>query len=216
MFLARGTDSLQDPFLELILAFLGRPAGRPVYAPLRERAAPPPGVSPARGPCLAAPPLGPSGPGSDPRFLPLDHRGGGRLRSSPQARGADARVLPGARRRRRGSTWRAARASPLRFSGPVGPARIPLSLSSISASLYVRAGLSGPPLRPPTSGCDHLRGDVCSSPGHYPPVGGGGRGETWSSPGKRRVGSVQMGMEWDVVLFSHCSGRARGATLQSQ
>ncbi len=58
-----------DPFLELVLAFSGRPAGRPVSAPLRERAAPPPGFSPARGPHLAAPPLGPVGPARIPRSL---------------------------------------------------------------------------------------------------------------------------------------------------
>ncbi len=63
-----------------------------------------------------------------------------------------------ARRPRRGLIRRAVRASPLRSLGPVGPARIPRSLSSIYASLYVRAGRSGPPLRPPTFGCDHLRG----------------------------------------------------------
>jgi hypothetical protein len=80
VFLACGTDSLQDPFLELVLAFSGRPAGRPVYVPLRERAAPPPGISPARGPCLAAPPVGPRGPGSVPSFPLLDHRVGDRLR----------------------------------------------------------------------------------------------------------------------------------------
>ncbi len=44
------------------LVFSGRPAGRPAYAPLCERAAPPPAVSPARGPRLAAPLLGPVGP----------------------------------------------------------------------------------------------------------------------------------------------------------
>jgi hypothetical protein len=49
------------------------------------------------------------------------------------------------RKRAAPSTRRAARASPLRFSGPVGPARIPLSLPSISASPFVRAGRPGPP-----------------------------------------------------------------------
>ncbi len=108
-------------------------------------------------------------------------------------------------------------ASTLRFSGPVGPARIPRSLSSISASLYVRAGRSGPPLRPPTFGCDHLSGGRVFLPRSLPPLRWGGTGGgAWSSPGKRRVGSVQMGTEWDVVLCSRCSGCARGATLQSQ
>ncbi len=59
MFPARCTDSLQDLFIELILAFSGRPAGRPVSAPLRERAAPPQGFSPARG---RASPLRATGP----------------------------------------------------------------------------------------------------------------------------------------------------------
>ncbi len=47
----------------LSLAFWGRPAGRPVSAPLRERAAPPLVFSPARGPPIAAPHPGPGGPG---------------------------------------------------------------------------------------------------------------------------------------------------------
>ncbi len=54
-----------------------------------ERAAPPPEFYPARGPCLAAPPLG----------LPLlDHRGGGRLRSAPRRtprRSASRARVPG-------------------------------------------------------------------------------------------------------------------------
>ncbi len=130
MILARGTDSLQDSFLELIPAF----SGRPVSAPLRKRAAPPPGSHPARGPRPAASLLGPRGPRPDSSIL-----------------------------------------------------------SSISASPYVCAGRSGPSLRPPIFGCDHLRGGRVLPPGHYPPgPHPGGTGGTWFSPGKRRVGSVQM------------------------
>ena len=64
------------------------------FAP-RSRAA----ASTARGPLLAAPPLGPRGPGSDPPLPLLDHRGAGRLR-----------------------------ASSLRSSGPAGPPGSPGSL----------------------------------------------------------------------------------------
>jgi hypothetical protein len=79
------------------LVFSGRPAGRPVYAPLCGRAAPPPGASPARSPRLAAPLLGPrvlariAGPPL------LDHRGGGRLHSATPACGAAAGGPPGSR-----------------------------------------------------------------------------------------------------------------------
>ena len=73
------------------------------------------GVSPARGPRLVAPLLGPRGPGSDPRLPLLDHRGGGRPRSAPQARGDAAGVLPGSRPVPHCSACRV----------PWGPARIP-------------------------------------------------------------------------------------------
>ncbi len=73
------------------------------------------GVSPARGPRLVAPLLGPRAPGSDPRLPLLDHRGGGRPLSAPQARGAAAWVLPGPRPVPQRSACRA----------PWGPARIP-------------------------------------------------------------------------------------------
>ncbi len=152
MFPVRGTDSLQDPFLELILAFLGRPAGRPVSAPhrsaqLHEGTAPPPEFYPASGPRLAASHSGPVGPARIPRSLysttvaalvsaPL------RGRAAPQPGVSPAR----------GPCLAAS------LLGPVGPARTPRSLSSFSASLYVRAGRSGPLLRPQTISCDHSRG----------------------------------------------------------
>jgi hypothetical protein len=66
-------------------------------------------------------------------------------------------------------------------------------LSSTYASIYVRAGRSGPPLRPPTLGCVHLRGvrSVTS-----PLIGGGGgRGGTWSALGKHRDGPALKGGE---------------------
>ncbi len=72
------------------------------------------GISPARGPRLVAPPFGPRGPGSAPRLPLLDHRGGGRLHSATQARGAAAGVYPA-----RGPHLAAPHV------GPVGPARIP-------------------------------------------------------------------------------------------
>ena len=103
------------------MAFSGRPAGRPVSAPLHERAAPPPGgLAPARGPRLAATHPGPVG--QDPVL-------------SPRARGAAAGDLrPGARAATRRSASRArgpGPGSPLlrpapstvrRARGPAGPA----------------------------------------------------------------------------------------------
>jgi hypothetical protein len=119
VFLARGTDSLQDSFLEIILAFSGRPSGRPVSAPLRERAAPPPGISPARGPCLAAPPLGPVGPAMIPRSLSSTTVAA--VVSAPlRERAAPPPGISPAR----GPCLAAS------LLGPVGPAWIPSSLSS--------------------------------------------------------------------------------------
>ncbi len=51
------------PLVRRWLGFRRRPAGWPVSAPLRERAAPPKLFSPARSPCLAASHPGPVGPG---------------------------------------------------------------------------------------------------------------------------------------------------------
>ncbi len=185
VFPARGTDSLQDPFLELILAFSGRPAGRPVSAPLRERAAAPPGISPARCPCLAAPPLRPvapvSSPRPDPPFPLLDHRGGGRLRSAPQARGAAAGVLP------------SALPAPRRFASRAPWARLGSpdpSPQSTRRSTCARTGRARRYVRR-RSAVTTSGEDVCSLPVTTP--SGRGRGGTWFSPGKRRVGSMQMG-----------------------
>ncbi len=114
---------------------------RPVSAPLRERAPPPLGVSPARGPCLAAPHL-----------------------------------------------------------GPMGPARIPRSLSSTSASSCVRAARLGPLLRPPTLSRDHHRGGRVPLPVTTPPHWGGTGGATWLPTGNCRVGPVLMGAEGDMSL----------------
>jgi hypothetical protein len=76
-------------------------------------------------------------PARIPGLPPLDYGGGGRPRPAPPARGAAARALPGL----------PAHAPPLRFSGPVGPARIPRASPPIPASPFVRAGQPGPPLR---------------------------------------------------------------------
>ena len=109
------------------LVFSGRPAGRPVYAPLCGRAAPPPGVSPARGPRLAAPLLGPVGParfsGSPSSstvavasFTPL------RLRAAPPPGHCPARGphLAAPRRRRRAPARRPARGPFTSLPGPGG------------------------------------------------------------------------------------------------
>jgi hypothetical protein len=87
------------------------PGGGTVFAPLYRRAAPPPGCYPARGPRLAAPPLGPVGLAQSPGLPLLDHSGGGRLRSTPHACGAVAGALPGSRP-----------APAASLLGPVGPA----------------------------------------------------------------------------------------------
>jgi hypothetical protein len=163
------------------------------------------GVSPARGPCLVAPPLGPRGPSSDPRSPLLDHRGGGRLRSAPQARGSTAGVLPGAR------------PAPRRFASRAPWARLGSpnpSPQSPRRSMCARAGRARRYVR--RHSVVTTSGGTCAPPPVTTPQVGGDGGGTGSSPGKRRVGPVQMGTEWDVVLCSHCSGCASGATLQSQ
>jgi hypothetical protein len=172
-----------------------------VFAPLLKRAAPPPGFCPARGPCLACL-LSPMGPA--------------RISGLPPWRRSSSLRSASARRRRRGSTPRAARASPLRFSGPVGPARIPRSFPSISASLFVRAGRSGPPLRR-RSAVTTSGGDVCSAPGHPPPppVGGDGGGLA-PLPASDVLARCRWGTDWDLFLCPGCPGCARGTTFQCQ
>ena len=138
---------------------LPTPVGGAVLAPLYK------GRRRRRGPTrrAARPPqlrlLGPRGPARTPGLPPLDHGGGGCLRSTPQARGAAAGALLGAR----------PASPPLRFSGPVGPARIPRSFPPISASPFVRAGRPGPPLRRRLSAVTTSGVDACPSP---PLVGG--------------------------------------------
>ena len=136
------------------LAFSGRPAGRPVYAPLRVRAPPPPGISPLRGPRLAAPPLGPRGLVSVPPFPLLGHRVGGRLRYASQARGAAAGASPGARPAPRRYALRDPRPRP----APPDP------LPSTYASIYVRACRSGRRYVRRRSAVFTSRGDVRSLP----------------------------------------------------
>jgi hypothetical protein len=151
------------------LVFSGRPAGRPAYAPLCERAAPPPGVSPARGPRLAAPLLGPVGParfsGSPSSstvavasFTPL------RLRAAPPPGHCPARGphLAAPRRRRR---------------APARRARIALTAPSavLHAALRARGRLG-------RRDADDARRDHCKGGGRVlrppwsPPPAGGGRG----------------------------------------
>ncbi len=158
-------------------------------------------LGPARGPARlrSAPRARGAAAGDLPGARPAPRRftsraSWARLRSPvpsprPPCRWPSSLRSASARRRRRGLTRRAARAPSLRSSGPVGPARIPRSLSSIYASLYVRAGRSGPPPRPPTLDCDHLRGGRALSLGHFPPQWGG----KWSALGKRRAGPALKG-----------------------
>jgi hypothetical protein len=137
-----------------------------VFAPLHKHAAPPPGFYPTRGLCLAAPLLGPRGPGSDPRSPS----------PRPPWRRSSSLRSASARRRRRGSTRRAARSSPLRFSGPVGPARSPpIPLLNLRVALRAR-GPVGPAATTPTFGCDHLRGERVLRPRSPPPPSGGDGG----------------------------------------
>jgi hypothetical protein len=108
------------------MVFSGRPAGWPVFAPLHERAAQPPGgLSPARGPRLAATQSGLVGPGQI---------------SAPRARGAAAGGPSDALPRC------AARAPPLRFPGLCS--RALLLFEQSSASSVVRVGPMGPLRRP--------------------------------------------------------------------
>ena len=163
-------------------------------------------LGPARGPARlrSAPRARGAAAGDLPGARPAPRRftsraSWARLRSPvpsprPPCRRPSSLRSASARRRRRGLTRRAARAPPLRSSGPVGPAWIPRipshylspvgergplsasgALSSTYASIYVRAARSGPSLRSPTFGCDHLKGGRALPPGHYlSPVGGRG------------------------------------------
>ncbi len=130
--------------------------GRPRSA--LHKAAPPPGTHPP----LAAPLLGPCGPGSDPRSRP-------RRRRSSSLRPACMW------RRRRGSTRRAARALAASLLGPRGPGSDSPSLpTNLRVALRAR-GPAGPAATPPSPGRDHLRpcrlrgGRVLRPP--PPPVG---------------------------------------------
>jgi hypothetical protein len=116
----------------------------------------------------------------------------------------------------RGSPRRAARASPLRFSGQ-----------------WARLGSPDPSPRPPRrptcarAGRAHCfvrrrsavttQGGTCFPPGHSPPhwgMGGGGGG-AWFHSGICRVDPLLIGTEGGVVPYSRCPGCARGATPQS-
>jgi hypothetical protein len=67
-------------------------------------------------------------------------------------------------RRRRGSTRRAARVPGASLLGPRGPGSDPPSHpTNLHVALRAR-GLAGPAVTPPSSGRDHLRGDVRSAP----------------------------------------------------
>ena len=168
------------------LAFWGRPAGRPVSAPLRERAAPPPGCSPARGPPLAAPLPAPAGsgpglptfpPSSLPLRLPVP-AGSARLPCSlsPTSAACGARGPGWARRVRR------------RRSAVTTPPR--------------GGGMGGDVDAPPWSGPPPLlrRGRVWGGGGH-----GGGRGP----PGDDTAGWRRMGRRGDVVSLAQSTGCAR-------
>jgi hypothetical protein len=187
---------------------------------------------------LAAPLLGPRGPGSDPQLPLLDHRGDGRLRSAPRARGPQQGFYPargpclatphvGSCGAQFGSpvslpltTVAAAAFAPLRkraapppgvlprarppprhFTsrpGPRGPGSDPLILP-IDLRVALRArGPAGPAATTQTLGCDHLRGDVCSAPGHLPPGGWGGTGGGRAPiPASAMLARCRRGSVWD-------------------
>ena len=142
-------------------------------------------LGPARGPARlrSAPRARAAAAGDLPAARPAPRRSTSRaswarLRSPvpsprPPCRRPSSLRFASARRRRRGLTRRAARASSLRSSGPAGPGP-PGSPGSLPLDLRARVPV-GPPLRPPTLGGVHFMGGRALPPGHYPtPVGGRG------------------------------------------
>jgi hypothetical protein len=163
---AERTPSVLLAEAERLVTTTPPPMGEAVFAPLHkpQRAAPPPGFYPARGPRLAAPSLGPRGPGSDHRSSsPLIQR-----RRSPPLRSASTG------RRYRGSTLRAARVPAASLLGPHGPGSDPPVLP-INLCVALRArGPAGPAATTPPFSCDHLRGGRVLRPRSPPPPMGGG------------------------------------------
>jgi hypothetical protein len=188
LFLALCADSLQDHSSSRFWPSRAGPRAGPSTlrsASARRRRR---GVSPARGPRLVAPLLGLRGPGSDIRLPLLDHRGGGRPRSAPQARGAAAGVLPGPR------------PVPHRSACRAPWARLGSSVSLPSTT--VAAVVFAPP-----------RMRAAPPPGPCPARGPRPAG-TCPPPGKRHAGPVQTGNGVGLVPVSRCPGCARGATFQ--
>jgi hypothetical protein len=145
------------------------PGGGAVFAPLCKHVAPPPGLYPAGDPrprrfASRAPWARLGFPVSLPSTRVAAAPGGVRPLSAPQARGAAAGALPGAR----------PASQPLRFSGPRGPGSDSPSLpTDLRVALRAR-GPAGPAATPsplrrryaaaPSFGCDHLRGGTCAPP----------------------------------------------------
>jgi hypothetical protein len=197
VFLALGTDPLQDLLLELILAFSGRLRAGP--SPLRSAIArrrlhgarPAPRRSATRAPWarLRSPAPSPRPPGRwpPPRLVAslFGTRGPARLPRIPSPRptrrstcaraGRAAATSADARRcSPQGGTCAPSRSLPLTSGGTWFPPGGRCALLGLRVDLRARVPV-GPPLRPPTLGGVHLKGGRALPPGHYlSPVGGRG------------------------------------------
>ena len=195
------------------LVFSGRPAGRPAYAPLCERAAPPPGVSPARSPRLAAPLLGPVGPA---RFS-------GSPSPRPPRRWPPSLRYTRVRRRRPGTARLAARTSPLRgaAAGPRPGARlaarslrfpVPAGSDRTSPRRSSRSRPAGPPRCRRCSPVTTARGGGRVPLPRSPPPAEGGRGRgraptrqapCWLGTEGEGSGAVPISLLPDVLGAQH-------------
>jgi hypothetical protein len=152
VFLALGTDPLQDLLLELVLAFSGRLRAGP--SPLRSAIAHRRRRHSPRRAARSSPlrHSGPVGPAPIPRSL--SSTTGALAASAPRARGAAAGASPGARPAPRRFALRDPRARP----APPDP------FPSTYASIYVRACRSGRRYVRRRSAVFTSRGDVRSLP----------------------------------------------------
>jgi len=184
------------------LVFSGRPAGRPVYAPLRERAAPPPGDLPGTRPAprrsaFRAPRawLGSSAP--SPRSP--------RVRSSSPRHGC-------ARRRRRARARRPARGPTTSLPGPGGPGSPSRRLPPFSTPLFALAAGRAAAM-PSMLTRDHHKGGGRVPLPWSPPPAEGGRGRGRAPTRQAPCWPGTEGEESGAVPISLHPGCARCAAL---